>query len=239
MCGPAGPASPPHQHGPASACRRPGRAAEGKFASATPHPSRSRRRSRRPGRAVAVRRTRSRPTRHPPAPPVSPPVVPQVPPRPANLQAGPARRSRCDTRSHGGTRASPPRDRAPQPAAARPSRGGPGRAVWAARDRGNAGLGGQRDTAIVSVFFRCFSFSFVSFRFVSFLPPVTGGQRLRGVAWPPCRRVTHRMSLSSPFALRVPRPQGFAGHRPSSAGLDRRREEATGTGRVRRAACPL
>ncbi|XP_056351091.1 uncharacterized protein LOC130254958 isoform X4 [Oenanthe melanoleuca] len=77
MCGPAGPASPPHQHGPASACRRPGRAAEGKFASATPHPSRSRRRSRRPGRAVAVRRTRSRPTRHPPAPPVSPPVVPQ------------------------------------------------------------------------------------------------------------------------------------------------------------------
>ncbi|KAM3666170.1 uncharacterized protein VK521_007304 [Ammospiza maritima maritima] len=34
-----------------------------------------------------------------------------------------------------------PPDRAPQPATAGPSRGGPGRAGWAARDCGNAGLG--------------------------------------------------------------------------------------------------
>lgn len=160
-----------------------------------------------------MRRTRSRPSPHPPALPVPPPVPLQVPPRPANLQAGAAHPSRCDTRSHGGKRASPPPDRAPQPATARPGRGGPGRPGWAARDRGNAGLGGQRDTAIVGVFFRFFSFSFVSFRFVSFLPPVTGGQRLRGAASPPCRRV----SLSSSSALRVPWPQGPARHRPSPA----------------------
>ncbi|XP_056351090.1 serine/arginine repetitive matrix protein 3-like isoform X3 [Oenanthe melanoleuca] len=110
MCGPAGPASPPHQHGPASACRRPGRAAEGKFASATPHPSRSRRRSRRPGRAVAVRRTRSRPTRHPPAPPVSPPVVPQGLDRRREEATGTGRVRRADIFTGGAAR-----DRSPSP----------------------------------------------------------------------------------------------------------------------------
>ncbi|XP_072787266.1 uncharacterized protein [Taeniopygia guttata] len=179
MCSPAGPASPPQQHGPASASRGgTGRVAEGRFASATPQPSRSRRGPRRPGRAVAMRRTRSQPTPHFPAPPVPSPVPPQIPPRSGNLQAGPARRSRCDTRSHRGTHAPPPPDRAPQPATARPGRGGPGRAGWAAWDRGNARLGGKRDNAIVGVSFRCFSFSFVSFRFLSFLPPVTGVQRV-------------------------------------------------------------
>nr|XP_032605059.2 proline-rich proteoglycan 2-like isoform X2 [Taeniopygia guttata] len=179
MCSPAGPASPPQPHGPASASRGgPGRVAEGRSASATPQPSRSRRGPRRPGRAVAMRRTRSQPTPHSPAPPVLSPVPPQIPPRSANLQAGPARRSRCDTRSHRGTHAPPPPDRAPQPATARPGRGGPGRAGWAAWDRGNARLGGERDNAIVGVSFRCFSFSFVSFRFLSFLPPVTGVQRV-------------------------------------------------------------
>lgn len=89
--------------------------------------------------------------------------------RPAQLAAAGAAPVRTGLRPAGS---------APQPATARPSRGGPGRAGRAARDRGNAGLGGERDTAIVCVSFRCFSFRFVSFRSLSFLPLVTGRQRV-------------------------------------------------------------
>ncbi|KAM6092918.1 uncharacterized protein LJ206_005819 [Theristicus caerulescens] len=225
-CGPAGPASPPRRPrrppGPASASRRPGRGAEGRFASAAPHCSRSRRRPRRPGRTVAVRRTRSRPAPHPLAPPVSPAGAPTDPPATGQSAARPGSprpvrsalaRGKARSAAAGSGPAAP---RPPGPTA--PGRAGPGGQPGAAAVRGS---GGEGYSAPFGVSFRFLSFSFFFFRFLSFLPPVTGGEQLHGAIPPPCRRVTHRASLPSPIGTASPR----------AAGLRRAPAEHPGAGR--------
>lgn len=143
----------------------------------------------RPGRTAAMRRTRSPTLPVSPGPP--PPVVPQVP-RKRQITAGHSRRAPRPPRERALLPAPPRPDRAPEPRRHRApeNRAGTRRAGSPAPRRSGAGAGSANPGHS--------AFPFVFFRFLSFLPPVTGGQRLRGAATPPCRRVTHRASRALP-----------------------------------------